>query len=82
MSELLPTRQAATLQTALQPKIKKIVWGTIATVALTAAGVMGAKAIFSSSSEDADDSESNDDITEEDVYETWADQLDIPEEER
>ena len=65
-----------------KPKIKKIVWGTIATVALTAAGVMGAKAIFSSSREDADDSESNDEITEEDVYETWADQLDIPEEER
>ena len=65
-----------------KPKIKKIVWGTIATVALTAAGVMGAKAILSNSDSDEDDSDDTDDITEDDVYETWADQLNIPEEER
>ena len=64
-----------------KPKIKKIVWGTIATVALTAAGVMGAKAIIANSDEDEDDSESND-VTEEDVYETCDDQPNIPEEER
>ena len=64
-----------------KPKIKKIVWGTIATVALTAVGVMGAKAIIANSDEDEDDSESND-VTEEDVYETWDDQPNIPEEER
>ena len=29
-----------------KPKIKKIVWGTIATFALTAVGVMSAKAII------------------------------------
>ena len=64
-----------------KPKIKKIVWGTIATVALTAVGVMGAKAIIANSDEDEDDSESND-VTEEDVYETLDDQPNIPEEER
>ena len=64
-----------------KPKIKKIVWGTIATVALTAVGVMSAKAIIANSDSDEDDSESND-ITEEDVYETWDDQPNIPEEER
>ncbi len=63
-----------------KPKIKKIVWGTIATVALTAVGVMGAKAIIANS--DEDDSDDTDDITEDDVYETWADQPNIPEEER
>ena len=62
-----------------KPKIKKIVWGTIATVALTAVGVMGAKAIIANSDEDEDDSESND-VYETDVYET--DQPNIPEEER
>ena len=64
-----------------KPKIKKIVWGTIATVALTAVGVMGAKTILSNSDSDEDDSESND-VTEEDVYETCDDQPNIPEEER
>ena len=62
-----------------KPKIKKIVWGTIATIALTAVGVMSAKAIIANS--DEDDSESND-VTEDDVYETWDDQPNIPEEER
>ena len=62
-----------------KPKIKKIVWGTIATIALTAVGVMSAKAIIANSDEDEDDSESND-VTETDVYET--DQPNIPEEER
>ena len=62
-----------------KPKIKKIVWGTIATVALTAVGVMSAKAIIANSDEDEDDSESND-VYETDVYET--DQPNIPEEER
>ena len=65
-----------------KPKIKKIVWGTIATVALTAVGVMGAKTILSNSDSDEDDSDDTDDITEDDVYETWADQPNIPEEER
>ena len=60
-----------------KPKIKKIVWGTIATIALTAVGVMSAKAIIANS--DEDDSESND-VYETDVYET--DQPNIPEEER
>ena len=62
-----------------KPKIKKIVWGTIATIALTAVGVMSAKAIIANSDEDEDDSESND-VYETDVYET--DQPNIPEEER
>ena len=62
-----------------KPKIKKIVWGTIATFALTAVGVMSAKAIIANSDEDEDDSESND-VYETDVYET--DQPNIPEEER
>ena len=61
-----------------KPKIKKIVWGTIATIALTAVGVMSAKAIIANSDEDEDDSESND-VYETDVYET--DQPNIPEEE-
>ena len=65
-----------------KPKIKKIVWGTIATIALTAVGVMSAKAIIANSDEDEDDSDDTDDITEDDVYETWADQPNIPEEER
>ena len=65
-----------------KPKIKKIVWGTIATDALTAVGVMGAKAIIANSDSHEDDSDDTDDITEDDVYETWADQLNIPEEER
>ena len=63
-----------------KPKIKKIVWGTIATIALTAVGVMSAKAIIANSDEDEDDSDDTDDITEDDVYET--DQPNIPEEER
>ena len=57
-----------------KPKIKKIVWGTIATVALTAVGVMGAQALLSNSDEDEDDSESND-LEEDEVYETWNDQI-------
>ena len=63
-----------------KPKIKKIVWGAIATIALTAVGVMSAKAIIANS--DEDDSDDTDDITEDDVYETWDDQPNIPEEER